>query len=255
MGKDPADVKAERGEFLAKLGLNPAEALRYWKRLKPKEDLIVISYMTMAYGVDFAKMFKQKADANARPDLSYTVTNLPYVTSHWLTQRGYKFQRKVGNSDMEIWVHPSGHEYWRIPAAKAAPQQPIPGKNPPTVPPLPPDPHVHPDVEEMRMYVKEFTKRKNELVDKAKRIEALRPTLTRPQYDKLRQEWWDQYQADDEDHDDILNEVVPDLGDGLTPAERKLLDDEIQKFKDIWSSWPFPSMNPPKWGTQPGESP
>jgi hypothetical protein len=91
MGKDTADVDAKRGEFLAKLGLIPAEALRYWKRLKPGEDMLVISYMAMTYGLDFAKMFKQKADANARPDLSYTVTVHQSVARkmiEWLTQPG-----------------------------------------------------------------------------------------------------------------------------------------------------------------------
>jgi hypothetical protein len=245
MGKEPTTLEIKRDEFFKGLGRDPAEALRHWKRLKSNEQLLVFTYIAMSYGMDFAKHFKAHADKRERPDLYYTVTNLPYVDHQYLTKRGYKFRGVIGNTDMEVWVHPSGHEYWRIPPAKAAPPQPPP--------PTPSQTPVPPEIDELRGYIKAFTERKNDLLDEAKRIEDRRPTLTGQQYKDLRKKWWQDYNDADEELDDLITEILSDLRTSLTPAERTVFDADVVKLKNLWSSWPGAAMSPPPWGSQRGE--
>ena len=247
MGKEPTAQEIKRDEFLKGLGRDPAEALRHWRRLKSNEQLIVFTYIGMAYGIDFAKHFKAHADQRDRPELYYTVSNLPYVDHQYLINRGYKLRGRIGNTDGEVWVHPSGHEYWRIPAAKATPPQPLP--------PKPPEPPVPPEIDELRGYIKAFTERKNDLIDQAKKIEDRRPTLKGPQYKDLRQQWWQGYTDADDELDYIFDEILPELRASLTTAERVVFDAEVSKLKSLWSAWPAAAMNPPPWGSLRGETP
>src|SRR4051794_30676282 len=95
-------AKQDRGQFLAGLGQDPAEALRYWPKLTAAERAEVVAQMARAYGRDFAKQFQQEADRHRRPDLVVRVTNLPSDTPEYLSKRGYKRRGTVGNTDMEI---------------------------------------------------------------------------------------------------------------------------------------------------------
>ena len=229
----PAQIK--RDEFLRNLAIDPGEALRHWKRLKPGEPLVVITYMAMYYGLEFATHFKTEANKRKRPDLVIEVTNLPSVTPASLAKRGYKLQRVLrGLTDMQIWVHPTGREVWLIPPAKATPPAPV----------SPPPPPLHPDVEEVKTYAGEYTKRKNEMIRNARNIEARRGSLTKAQYDELRKQWWKEYEAWDEELDDIMDEVIPEMDDTLTDSEEQQKKKAIEALKAIRQSWPRDVMDP-----------
>jgi hypothetical protein len=242
MGDALTKEQVKRNDFLRMLALNPGEALRHWKKLRAGEPMIVITYMTLAYGVDFARHFKEQADKRQRPDLLITVTNLPSITPDSLTKRGFKFQQRVGNSDLEIWVNPTGQEVWRIPASKAtppvavAPAQPLPpAKKPP----------VHPDIEELRMYVRQYSKRKTDIIEEGRKIEKRRSGLTKQQYGKLRDEWWEIQQGWEEEIDDIFDEVIPEMTDKLTADEENEKKALIKQLAELRSIWPRDVFEPP----------
>jgi hypothetical protein len=46
MGNGLTRDQVKRDDFLRDLASDPQKALRYWKRLKPGEDVVVITFMT-----------------------------------------------------------------------------------------------------------------------------------------------------------------------------------------------------------------
>jgi hypothetical protein len=230
-------------DFLRKLALDPNQAIRHWKRLKPGEQLSLITYMTTAYGSAFAKEFKKEAEKYKGPALGYTVTNSPFVTPESLTKQGFKFSRWItppnvggGWPTASIWVHPTGKEVWLIQPAKGAPAR-VPAN---------PRPLAHPDIDELQFYLKEYSARKEDMIRKGREIEARRPSLSKPQYKQLRKEWWDDYEAWDGELDDIFNEIIPDMADDLTPDERRQKNELIDKLKALQAGpWPADVFDPP----------
>lgn len=72
---------AERSKFLQRLGLEPADAPRYWPKLTYDERIAVESRMKQHYGDDFTPNIRQAADGKARPDKVITITNDPRLLS------------------------------------------------------------------------------------------------------------------------------------------------------------------------------
>jgi hypothetical protein len=246
MGDTLTKQQVKRDDFLRMLALDPGEALRHWKNLRTGEPMVVITYMTIAYGVDFARHFKQQADKHKRPDLLITVTNFPSVTPDSLAKRGFKFQRRFEvpalNSVMEIWVNPSGQEVWRIPAAKSTP----PAAAAAAPPPLPPTKkRVHPDVEELRIYVQQYSTRKTDIVNEGREIERSRPGLTKQQYHKLRDGWWELQQGWEGEIEEIRTEIIPEMTDDLTADEEKEKKALIDQLLNLMVSWPRDVFEPP----------
>ena len=59
MGDELTRDQVKRDDFLRDLASDPQKALRHWKRLKPGEDVVVITIMTLTYGHTFAQHFKK----------------------------------------------------------------------------------------------------------------------------------------------------------------------------------------------------
>ena len=234
MGDELTRDQVKRDDFLRDLASDPQKALRYWKRLKPGEDIVVIYYMTLTYGHTFAQHFKKEADRDKRPDLHYSVTNRADVTPETLTKQGFKFREwlsrpSAGWPSMSVWVHPAGKEIWLIQSAKAVPPTPAAAKP------------VHPDIEEIQTYVKQYAAWKAELIRKALDDYARRSSLSQSQFEQARKEWWDDYKDWNDQLDDIMDKVIPAMkDDDLTPDERKQKKTEIDKLKAMRKpeSWP-----------------
>jgi hypothetical protein len=197
--------------------------------------------MAFYFGIDFAKRFKENADKHQRPDLVIYVTNAPNVTPQSLLSRGFKLQRTTTTlSTMQFWVHPNGNEVWLITPAKFTPSAP------PAPAPLPVQPKVHPDIEEIRGYVAEYSQRKTDMIAGARMIEARKNSLSPQQYKAQRDQWWQQYEAWDQELDDITDQVIPDMDGDLTPQEQELKRQEIDNLNKIRESWPRDVMEPGK---------
>jgi hypothetical protein len=235
MPDEPTLIK--RDNFLRSLGLQPAEALRHWKRLKSGESIMVVTYMALYYGLDFAKHFKKEADKRKRPDIQMFFTNLPWPTPENLKKQGFKCWNNCRSQpftfidNLQIWVHPTGKEVWRILPAKAAPPTSVVSQ------PVQPDP----DIEEIRQYVKEYSERKDKLNLHARQLEGRRSKLSPQEYRRLVQEYWiNEYEPWDDDIDMILDEAIPSMTGQLTPQEQA----EKQKAIDQLRAMP-PKIQPP----------
>ena len=238
---DPATHQLGRERFLKNLASDPQEALRYWKKLKAGEDAIVLNEMERKYGSDFSREFKKTVSAKKRPDLYYMVTNVNYITPESLKRGGYKLKSSISTlSTLEIWVHPSGKEIWRISSAQGAPPAAV---KPKQVPPPPPPP-THPDVEEVEIYAEQYAKRKQEMIESARRLEASRSALPKDAYEKQRGEWWKEYEAWDSEIDEIFSEIVPEMQDTLLPAELIRKQDALNELRDLQLTWPADVMDP-----------
>jgi hypothetical protein len=156
------------------------------------------------------------------------------VTPETLTKQGFKFREwlskpSAGWPSMSVWVHPAGKEIWLIQSAKAAPPTPVAAKA------------VHPDIEEIQTYVSQYAARKADMIRKAREIYARRSSLSQSQFERARQEWWDDCNGWNEELDDIRDKVIPAMKhNDLTPDERKQKKTEIDKLKAMREpkSWP-----------------
>ena len=60
------------------------------------------------------------------------------------------------------------------------------------------------------------------MIRKAREIYARRSSLSQSQFERARQEWWDDCNGWNEELDDIRDKVIPTMkDDDLTPDERK----------------------------------
>ena len=114
------DAAAQKEARLRRLATFPGEALTAWKGLSQADRDSILMQMVDRYGVDFASDFLQYAKGAKKPNISATVTNSPDITPKWLKDHGYRLAGSSGG--VPKWVHPSGHEYWLMPAAKPAPE-------------------------------------------------------------------------------------------------------------------------------------
>ena len=128
---------------------------------------------------------------------------------------------------VSIWVHPTGKEIWISQAAKAAPPAPVAAKPPP----------VHPDIEELQIYVSQYSARKADMIRKALEIEKRRSSLSKEQYFQLRKEWWRDQQSWDQQLDDIMEKIIPNMTDDLTSDEKEKKQTEIDRLDKIQVDW------------------
>lgn len=83
--------------------------------LSSGEQAVVLTHMTLRYGVSFAARFRDTAAARHRPEISIEITNDPRFRPERLTAEGFRLQ---GTDDrIEYWVHPSGRSVWRLPSS------------------------------------------------------------------------------------------------------------------------------------------
>lgn len=135
---EPTRKEVRRDEFLRGLARRPSDALSQWRRLRPGEQTVVVTYMTAYYGLTFAQRFMDTVKRHPKPETVIHVTNLPEYTPERLQKSGYKF---LGSFErIEYWVHPSGNEIWVIRSVPT--ETPAPLKPPTTEPPENP-PHIN----------------------------------------------------------------------------------------------------------------
>jgi hypothetical protein len=127
-----------RDEHLRDLARRPGLALHEWRRLSEGERMAVVTYMTIYYSAEFASHFLETTRKRPRPEELIHITNLPDRTPEALTRQGYRFAGRMGNSELQIWVHPSGREVWLLPPssppAQQAPAEATPVAGPPENP-------------------------------------------------------------------------------------------------------------------------
>lgn len=88
------------------------DVLTNWRRLNTGEQTVLVTYMSMNYGITFAQRFMQNARRHQRPEAVINITNLSSFTPTRLQGGGY---RLAGTSyNIEFWVHSSGNEIWVI---------------------------------------------------------------------------------------------------------------------------------------------
>ena len=107
MGDELTRDQVKRDDFLRDLASDPQKALRHWKRLKPREDIVVIYYMTLTYGHTFAQHFKKEADRDKRPDLHYSVTNRARCNSRNFDQARIQIQGVAFEAFRRLALHVS----------------------------------------------------------------------------------------------------------------------------------------------------
>jgi hypothetical protein len=220
----PEQIK--RDDFLRRLAIEPGEGLRQWKRLNQGERLVVVTYMKFFYDLEFALHFMKEADRRQRPDLVITVTNLPDVTPASLSTRGFKFQRTIGRT--QVWVHPTGNEVWLLPSPKAAPPAPV----------VPQPVRPHPDIEEVQLYVTEYSQRKDEMITKYRKLKAQKSRLSQQEFERLLAEWTDEYSQWADDLKETLDITIPSMNGQLTPQEQADKQKDIDRLKALHDDWP-----------------
>jgi hypothetical protein len=121
-GEEPSKKQVQRDDYLRRLSVWPDEAHSAWRSLNQSEQALVITYMTMRYGVDFTSEFLRYTKLKKKPESVANYTNVLTETHQQLYARGYRF---VGTSfGTEHWVHPSGNSIHRILPAKGIGTQP-----------------------------------------------------------------------------------------------------------------------------------
>jgi hypothetical protein len=80
-------------------------------------------------------------------------------------------------------------EVWLLPSPKAAPPAPV----------VPQPVRPHPDIEEVQLYVTEYSQRKDEMITKYRKLKAQKSRLSQQEFERLLGEWTDDYSqwADD----------------------------------------------------------
>ena len=137
---------------------------------------------------------------------------------------------------MSVWVHPSGKEVWLLegPAKAAAPASLA--SNLAT--------KVHPDIELVQFYLKEYSKRRADLIREGRYLEARRSALGKQEYDRLRQEWFDELRDWQDELDDTMGEILTERTDDLTHDELEKKNAEINRLKAQAISWPKEALGP-----------
>jgi hypothetical protein len=116
---DLSSKQVQRDDYLRELAARPNFALQKWRKLRKGEDTVVVTYMTLYYGAEFAKIFYKTASQRRRPENVIHVTNVHDAdTRRRLKARGYRSLGKMSYTEIEVWVHPEGDETWLIPNSK-----------------------------------------------------------------------------------------------------------------------------------------
>jgi hypothetical protein len=141
----PTARQVRRDEQLRNMARWPGEGLTGWRGLSEAERTVVVLYMTLRYGDDFAAAFLAVA-SNPRQRRRSPVTHFTNVldeTHDQIRARGYRLNMVSGN--VEYWVRPNGDELRRILPSQRATTEPA-GEQAPPPPPQnqPPEPEQSP---------------------------------------------------------------------------------------------------------------
>jgi hypothetical protein len=234
--------QVDRDKILRSLAIQPGQALRDWKRLSQGERLVVVTYMTAYYDVEFANHFMEEANHRSRPELTITITNNPeWVQSPFKGKppSEWKFRGMVG--DMKVYVHPSGDELWLIPSPKAI--DPPGVGTPPVVRGTPP---LHPDIVDARAWADNLEARRKALAPLAQKIwDARDKNGDLPFEGPLVDQYYALLNKYEEDLRSVLTDESKNWGEGLTDNEQRLLQIEIERLKELTN--PPPGISEDLW--------
>ena len=233
MGYVKAARRKVRSKYLRKLAAYPPQAHAKWKRLSPVEQAHVVTFMAKHFGNAFASRFLEYAAGQRKRDLvqsAWFVDTLrkalgPYPK--WLLDRGYKLGGTWTTSlaAYDEWFYPSGRWITVIrPLTESKPQTPV--IEPPAVL------EEHPDVTEMRRYVRSLEEKRAHLVELVKWLKN-HPNAT--EYCRHWNKYW-------ETLNDFIKEVnwakrkVLDLMEEVEPHDLPVLEREHHRLEDL-SAW------------------
>jgi len=211
----PTPKQIERDNFLRALAARPQRAMDYFEKLRPGEGMVLVTYMTTYYGIDFAQMFFQKATHRHPSSGDITITNL--WTKQQVEARGFRHMRGSPYMGVDVWVNATGDEVWLL----SSPKLPLP--------PLPEDPAIT----EARGYANLHTKEFRALQKLASQVKAHIGMLDYPQwFDKLMQAYdkWNQDTARDKQ---IAEE---DLKPAVEQVDVKKVQDAIDRMDQLQTS-------------------
>ena len=182
--------------------------------------------MALHYDTKFAHHFLAQADKHARPDRVIHITNTWELDSAKLERMGYRRKGTVGNTEM--WINPSGQEVWLLPPAKAV-------KPPPVVPPTK---QIHPDIQEVQLYKRDYQDQKDDLYRRSKELRRQKDVLPPDEYARLREQWVKDYEEYEDGGEDKLKNVIPSQQGQLTQDEQEEKDREVKELHDLLHTTP-----------------
>ena len=216
-----------RDNFLRNLAASPDAALRYWRRLRPGEQTIVVTYMAIFYGLTFARRFLAGASSRSHPETVITITNVPGLTPAQLEARGYR--RAGGDDNIQFWVHPSGNEIWILSPSKK-PTTEVQGERSETQDPIVMEAHGQADA---------FTAARDRLI---KQLAELKSKIGTPEYAQLYQQYWKAFTDWQEALNPIIDEKLAEWESEVEPEMQAKLKEQIDRLKGLirWKQeeWP-----------------
>jgi len=213
-------------EVRRRLSAQPSEALRQWNNLTANDQTALITYMALRFDLAFAQQFLKEARLRKRLSPGLTVTNSPDYSPAILKSRGYRFKGDPGG--IAQWVHPNGSEVWLIPKPKAMP--PSPASTPKSGP--------HPDIEEVRIYIKEYGDEKSDQISRSRELARLKATMNPQQYAALRKQWIEDYERWEAELDEKIKDLESDDNQTLTADELLEKQNEIERLKAVHTEGP-----------------
>jgi hypothetical protein len=215
----PRHNQIDRDRYLRSLALRPSDALRKWKRLRRREDLIVLRYMTLYYGVNFATRFREETVRTKHPDDVAEITSSSPATQQQLQAVGCKFLGTFPSllGDVQVWGRPTGREVWVLP----------PPKGQPLLATLPEDPGVA----EARAYADDFSAAKDQL---AKQLLVLRNSIGKPEYARLYHQHLDHSNKWLADLALLLDQRIPSLREEVVEVrDQQSLEQEVKRLEGL----------------------
>lgn len=217
--------QVNRDNFLRYLAANPGEALDRWPRLRPGEDLIVVQYMVLDYGLAFATEFRKETQRPKRMH-PIVVTNRPEYSPQYLPRRGFRLAGTKGNTDVQVWVHPTGQEVWWLPATKATPLITRP---------------EDPAITQAQIWADEASAARDKIVRLANELKI---STGRSDYSRLARQFWDEFQKWQDDLNWMMEDALPPLKDEVNAHDRDAIEAQIDRVKrlDDWKRTQFPEL-------------
>jgi hypothetical protein len=223
--------QVRRDDYLRGLAERPSFALERWRKLRSGEGTVVVTYMSLYYGLVFARRFLDATSRHPRPESVITVTNLPQDTPESLRARGYHRLVGAGLPIPQIWVHPSGNEVWVLSSSRSAPvtaaeESERGGEEDPAI-------------AEAKAYADDFTADRDRLVDQ---LTDLRNHVGSPEYATLNQQYFQSFNEWQSQLNLILEERIRDFEAEVDAGSQPGLQEAIRQLRGLvrWKleEWP-----------------